>query len=69
MKHDLLSAIAQAWWSMPHGDRTRVADTVRGRELARLLDRVLQAHRGDGRLCVCLMPQHGHDVQCPARQP
>lgn len=68
MSDEPLVRIATAWWNVPHGDRLRVADTMRGRELAALLDRTIRGYRGDDRLCCCLMSQQGHDVQCPARR-
>ena len=67
MSDDLLVRIATAWWNVPHGDRLRMADTTRGRELAALLDRTLEVTRGR-RPCVCLMAAHGHDARCPARE-
>ena len=65
---DSLREIAQAWWRMQGHERSRISETISGSELARLLDRVVASHRGDDRMCVCLMPQHGHDMQCPARK-
>lgn len=65
---DDLREIAQAWWRMQPHERSRISETISGSELVRLLDRALSSHRGDDRMCVCLMPQHGHDIRCPARK-
>ena len=65
---DDLLKIAQAWWRMSGHERSRISETISGSELVRVLDRVVASHRGDDRMCVCFMPQHGHDMQCPARK-
>lgn len=59
--------VARLWWRMQRNERGRIAETVSGRELVGLLDFILANHRGDKAMCVCLMPEHGHDIRCPAR--
>lgn len=67
MSDDLL-ALAKDWWTFQRsGLRQQLATSIDGRALAARLDRILSQHIGDPRMCVCSIPERGHDMRCPAR--